>query len=395
MKVIGLPLLFLICSAAWGAQTSVLKETLYQEYRHSILRDTQKNLTGFTKFEHSIYVDALWDLVDENEAAAFTALKNIQTFNFDLLTHLRLGVLRIKAGTHPNLPAALENQLSQLLSSQEVETGIIYTLAAHEKDLQKAGHENLLALARTHKAWNDLNVDAVPENATVLKDLFHHRPEGEGMVLYMFCREDRQYPCLMLMRDRRGEVVTNNDGTVWTHKALASSKKGLPGHERNGDTPAGVHLIDSVMPLADRRIAFGKFRRVMLEFVPRSQEETTLKGLLPASSHKATWWMPSVVARDIGRNSLRIHGTGIINPDPKSPYYPFVRTSGCIAQRENTYEGVTYQDQRELLDTIMLAMDLAPKYENETEIRGVLYLVEINSEKSAVTEKDLQGLGIL
>jgi hypothetical protein len=133
---------------------------------------------------------------------------------------------------------------------------------------------------------------------------------------------------------------------------------------------------------------------MILNFIPKSKNEVLMKSLLPASSQVSDWWKPTTVARDIGRNLLRIHGTGKINTDKNTPYYPFMRTSGCIASRENTYDGVTFTDQRELLDMMMKAMDLAPSFENETSIKGILYLVEIDDLNEPVTLNDLALRGI-
>jgi hypothetical protein len=133
---------------------------------------------------------------------------------------------------------------------------------------------------------------------------------------------------------------------------------------------------------------------MILNFVPKSENELLLKSLLPETSHQLGWWKPTVVAREMGRNLFRIHGTGKINPDPKTPYFPFVQTSGCIAQRENTYNGVTYKDQRVLLDTIMKAMELTPNYENEVKVKGILYLFEIDDKDAPVSLADLNQKGI-
>jgi hypothetical protein len=133
---------------------------------------------------------------------------------------------------------------------------------------------------------------------------------------------------------------------------------------------------------------------MILNFVPKSSNEVLMKSLLPSSSHNSDWWKPATVARDIGRNHLRIHGTGKINIDKNTPYYPFMRTSGCIAQRENTYDGVTFKDQRNLLDSVMKAMDLATTYQNETNIKGILYVVEIDEQSGPVTLDDLALRGI-
>jgi len=188
--------------------------------------------------------------------------------------------------------------------------------------------------------------------------------------------------------------VRNADGSIWTHPLLASAKTGLPSYQRNGNTPAGIFTIDSVMPVADQQLSYGKFRRMMLNFVPKSSNEVLLKSLIPKSSWSHDWWSASPVARDIGRNLFRIHGTGKMNTEPNSPYFPFVRTSGCIANKENTYEGVTFTNQRLLLDKIMTAMELQPTYANEPKIKGFLYIVELEDKSEPVSKKDLEEFGI-
>ena len=71
-----------------------------------------------------------------------------------------------------------------------------------------------------------------------------------------------------------------------------------------------------------------------------------------------------------------------------------MRTSGCIAQRENTYEGIKYNDQRVLLDAVMTALDLEPAFENEPKVKGILYIVEIDDTDEAVTPDVLRTFGI-
>lgn len=198
----------------------------------------------------------------------------------------------------------------------------------------------------------------------------------------------------MVMKNVHGEPVRMENGKLWSNPSLASSARGLPSYNRNGNTPEGVLTIDSVMPTADQQTSFGKFRRMILNFIPKSKNETLLKSLIPASSHESEWWKNGVVARDIGRNLLRIHGTGKINQDPTTPYFPFMRTSGCIAQKENTYDGVTYQNQRNLLDSVMKAMDMTPTYANEPNIKGLLYIVEIDDVNAPVELEDLALRGI-
>lgn len=403
----SLALSLLLISSVEASSPNVVEETLYQNFLENIQTGSdQKTLNGFTSFEQSLYVDALWDLVEDKNPEALGLLNQLNTFHYDLVQRLRLGILKIKYGQASILPSELNNELMNALQTSHVDRKIVYLLAAYEEELLKSGHEKLINLAKTHTQYFDISQD---EDALkditddVVSDLFYNSPDvasymnGEyvqSVKIFMFCRENRLYPCLMVMRDVHGEVVRNENGELWHHRALASSARGLPSYVRNGNTPAGIFTIDSVMPYADQQMSFGKFRRMIINFIPKSKNEKLIKSLLPASSHDLEWWIPTVVSRDVGRNLFRIHGTGKINTDPDTPYYPFMRTSGCIAQRENTYNGVTFKDQRELLDSIMVAMGLAATYENETKVKGILYLMEIDDQNAPVTLEDLALRGI-
>lgn len=405
-KWMSLATVFIFTSFAWA--NPAVEESLYHQFQKNIRsqNSNMKSLTGFSSFEQSLFVDALWDLVDENDQAAINFLSSDAPVYYELAQKLRVAILRIKYKQAPVLPIQLENEIINALQSPVVEVKIIYLIAAHEKELAAANHVEMIELAKTHPQYYDVvdDQEIVKEiSDNMLIDLFHLTPDittymnGEylnSVKIFMFCRSNRLYPCLMVMKNNRGEAVRLQDGTLWSNPALASSARGLPSYSRNGNTPQGIHTIDSVMPVADSQTSFGKFRRMILNFIPKSRDEVLTKALLPASSQESDWWKSAVVSRDIGRNLLRIHGTGKINVDKETPYYPFMRTSGCIAQRENTYEGVTYKDQRNLLDSIMLAMDLGLNYSNETQIKGILYLVDIDDENAPVTLQDIASRGI-
>ncbi|MCB0420529.1 MAG: hypothetical protein KDD61_06010 [Bdellovibrionales bacterium] len=211
---------------------------------------------------------------------------------------------------------------------------------------------------------------------------------------FMFCRKTRKFPCLMVAKDRYGRPFLNKDGSTWTLPTLALSRHGKKFNEFNGNTPAGIFTIDGVMPKADNRFVFGKFRRLILDFLPATEDEMLQKSFLPKSHANATWWNEATVARDLGRGLFRIHGTGLMNVDRSSPYYTFYATSGCIATRENTYDNVNYKDQRHLLDSAMTASNLDPIYSNEVKIKGVLYVININNEQRQIEFSDLSPFGI-
>lgn len=391
-----------------GAQTpAVLEESLYQNFKSKITQEKLSyGVVGISPFEQSLFVDALWDLLDEDSPKALDALERVDSFHYDLVQRLRLEILKLKYNRISHLSFELLQDLENALLLPAAETKLIYTIAAYEADLLKSGHKGIIKLAQAHPQYYDIVGDEERKQElgkNIIADLFYASPDvttymnGEyvnSVKLFMFCRSNRLYPCLMVMRDIHGEVVRNSDGSIWTHKSLASSARGLPSYTRNGNTPAGVWTIDSVMPYADQQISFGKFRRMIINFIPKSQDESLLKSLLPPSSHRESWWHQSITARDIGRNLFRIHGTGKLNTDPSTPYYPFMRTSGCIAQRENSYNGEDFKDQRVLLDSIMTSMNLIPDYENEIKVKGILYVMEVDDENSPVTPQDLAFWGI-
>lgn len=210
-----------------------------------------------------------------------------------------------------------------------------------------------------------------------------------GVQVFKFCRHDRRYHCLMMMKDKNGNFITEN-GKLWSRPTLGLAKQGKRYNERNGYTPSGVYTMDGVMPNADRQSVFGQYRRVILNFIPGSTGERNLKSMLPEASHQSSWWKESVVARDMGRNLLRIHGTGLRNFNPFAKHYPFVKTSGCISIREGNYDR-QYRDQREILDSMMSGMGLNPEYRNESKIRGLLYVIEVDDEKGHVTLDEMKS----
>lgn len=401
--------MMMVVSVVNADTKSVVEETLYHDFQKAIESSSSmkaKSHTGFTPFEQSLFVDALWDLAEENSPKALSYLANEIPLHFDLVQKLRVGILRIKHKRANSLPIELSEQIVNSLQSPTTDVKVIYIIAAYESELMNAGHDEIISLAKAHTEYFDvaLDQDRMEQiNEDIVEDLFHNTPDvttymnGEyvkSVKIFMFCRTNRLYPCLMVMKNVHGEAVRNEEGKLWSNPALGSSARGLPSYVRNGNTPAGIHTIDSVMPYADATLSFGKFRRMILNFIPKSKNESLIKSLLPSSSHESDWWKSGVVARDIGRNLIRIHGTGKINTDKNTPYYPFMRTSGCIAQRENTYDGVTFKDQRSLLDSIMMAMDLDKTYENETNIKGILYLVELDDTNAPVALEDLALRGI-
>lgn len=381
---------------------------MYEQIKKTLISKPADTFHGiqFSSFEQKLLVDAFEDLIigENNDSVVPTLSKTNTIYFYSLVEKIRLEILKLKTKAATSIDQIIHLELLNELGQPEVEKRLIYVLAAHETILIEAGYEEVIQLAKQQEAYHEVTGES--ENdlvADLVTDLFFNTPDlsaymqGEykkSVKIFKFCRQNRLYPCLMVMKDINGNALRKQDGTLWTNPSLASARTGLPSYQRNGNTPVGIFTIDSVMPVADQQLSYGKFRRMILNFIPASENETLFKTLLPKSSWDQDWWKPSIVARDIGRNLFRIHGSGKINTELDAPYFPFMRTLGCIAQRENAYNGVTYKDQRDLLDTIMITMDLSPKYENEPKIKGILYIIELNNINVPVTLKDLKEYGI-
>lgn len=401
--------LVLLPAFVMAAGSDVSEDVVYEDFKNQILSNTEKSYSpGLTSSEQKLYVDALWDLWDEgNQQQALQVVSNLDSpLQLSVVERLRLGILKIKSGAEASLDLALIAEIESALRLPEVDKRLVYIIASHEELLIRAQVLSVVDLASRHESYADIRESGESEGevlAEVVTDLFFNTPDtttymgGEyinSVKIFMFCRANRLYPCLMIMRDSNGDDVRKADGKLWSQTALASARSGFPSYQRNGNTPAGIFTIDSVMPTADQQLSYGKFRRLILNFIPKSADEVLIKSLLPKSSHDNEWWKPTVVARDVGRNLFRIHGSGRTNTEPNAPYFPLNRTNGCIAQRENTYDGVTYQDQRNLLDMIMKSLGMTPTFANEPKIKGILYVVELGDNSSPVQLDDLLPYGI-
>jgi hypothetical protein len=397
-----LTVLFFAFISFKAISNDVNEELKYNEYRNLLATSASIASLNLNQSEQKLFVDALEDALYEG----FDSNKITNQPNFSLVERLRLEILKVKFQKTLFIDTELAKEILSALTQKTIEERFIYILSANEQMFLDIGEFNIISAAKNHSSYFHLSLKKEKNTEiekAIVTDLYFNTPAinsdkngkyKNSVKIYMFCRSNRLFPCLMIMRDLNGKEIRNPDQSLWSHPVLAVSKHGLPSFERNGNTPAGIFTIDSVMPSADQQKSFGQFRRMMLNFIPKSNNETTLKSLLPKSSWQHSWWSASPVARDIGRSLFRIHGTGEINTDPNAPFYPFIRTSGCIANKENTYDGITYQDQRILLDSIMTALKLKASYANEVKIKGVLYLVELNEIPRAVSLEDLHDFEI-
>lgn len=210
-----------------------------------------------------------------------------------------------------------------------------------------------------------------------LQDILNQKTHQ--LTLIGIFNKNRNLPGKLFIKKANGSFVHKINGDVWAINVLATSGRGLFFNHSNGMTPAGVYTVDSVMPVADKNEEFGQSRRLILNFLNSSPNEENIKQFLPRKQHEHAWWLPSIIARDMGRSLFRIHGTGKKNKNFFSPYFPMIPSSGCLTTTEyNWWEIFKKNEQRDLLDTLMEALDLPKTHENESKIQGLLYVVDFD-----------------
>lgn len=356
-----------------------------------------------------LYIDALWDITILNTGLTKgfmrSAVSNIKVPELDLADQVRLEIIQAWP-KKAKLSQQLEKDVLREIEHKNADERLVATVFTHVEFLRDS-HE-LIKKARKNRPKS---AKQYAKEARIFKkktkkdiqDLFFNSPQSlsfkngkynDGVRIFVFCRYSRQQKCLMIMKDKNNQPVYLKDGkTLWSHPALGMSRMRLPSWRRNGNTPEGVHTIDGVIRAgkkgSKKQRIFGSYSRFILNFVPRSHNEQDTKSFLPESASEANWWKSAVVARNVGRNLLRVHGTGVKRVRKKDPFYPMRPTLGCIMQRELKFDGVDYKDQRLLLDKTMIAMGMKPHWKNESKIRGVLYLIELDKQKKPVTLEEI------
>jgi hypothetical protein len=271
-------------------------------------------------------------------------------------------------------------QIKELTSSQ------IYHLFSYSKFLPLTFFEELKSYYKSEYELFTKALAGEVLNAHEVQELLNYK-NYETSVFAIFSK-DRKLPGKLFVRDFNGRFVLDEKGAVWNVPVLGLSGRGLPFNHSNGTTPTGVYSIDSVMPLADQNYEFGKFRRLKVNFFPKSVNEEKIKQFLPNSHYGRNWWGQCIVGRELGRSLLRIHGTGRVNKNPFSPHFPMIPSSGCLTTTERNFMGLfKINHQRQLLDTLMKAQGLPPLEENESKIHGVLYVIEFDDTYQALEFK--------
>ena len=192
------------------------------------------------------------------------------------------------------------------------------------------------------------------------------------VLIISFQRTNRNYPGLVLVRDAKGNFLTEAYGNYFSVPQLARSITGLPGYLTNGNTPEGIYRMYGFDQ--SKSIFIGPTNNIQLSMpfekkashffnnpalVDNDWNINHYKNLLPENFRNYYPLFQSYYAGKAGRTEIIAHGTTV---DPAyykgKPYYPFTPTQGCLCTKElwNENTGTLLEsDQQKLADAVTKA----------------------------------------
>ena len=205
-----------------------------------------------------------------------------------------------------------------------------------------------------------------------LKDLFKKNYLPTNTIVYSIQRKNRNYPGIVIVRDKQGNFITDDNGTIFSVPQLARSITNLPGYLTNGNTPQGIFRMygfdisksAAIGPTENIQLTM-PFETSIQHFLKDSSITDTIwtpelyERLLPASLKKYNPLLQTYYASKIGRTEIISHGTTV---DPiyykGQTYYPYTPTQGCLCTKEIWADEDgrrSVSDQQKLVDAVKKA----------------------------------------
>lgn len=193
-----------------------------------------------------------------------------------------------------------------------------------------------------------------------------------NVLMISFQRKNRNYPGLVIIRNKNGSIEKDSSGNIIAIPQLARSLSGLPGYLSNGNTPEGILRMDgfgvsyaeSIGPTPNIQLTLpGEYNSK--HFFRDSTFSDTIakieqyKNILPDNFKNYQPIYQSFYAGKAGRTEIIAHGT-TVKPEyyNKKTYFPFTPTMGCLSTFESwndtTGEGIE-SDQQKLISAIEAA----------------------------------------
>ena len=220
-------------------------------------------------------------------------------------------------------------------------------------------------------------------------DIFNRKFLPGQIIMYSFQRKDRDYPGLVVIRNREGKFIRDSGEIIFNVPQLARSISNLPDYLTNGNTPQGIFRMHGFD--VSTSIFIGPSPNIQLS-IPG---EISLKKFLNDSTIQDSVWTKGYYAKLLplglqnyaplyhtyyaglaGRTEIISHGT-TINPEyyKGRPYYPHTPTQGCLCTKE-IWDGKRLEsNQKKLIDALLKAGGA----------EGYCVVIELNDKKAPVT----------
>lgn len=210
-----------------------------------------------------------------------------------------------------------------------------------------------------------------------------------NIIMYSFQRKDRNYPGLVVIRNREGKFTRDSGEIIFNVPQLARSISNLPDYLTNGNTPQGIFRMHGFD--VSTSIFIGPSPNIQLS-IPG---EISLKKFFNDSTIQDTVWTKEYYSKLLppslqnyaplyhtyyaglaGRTEIISHGT-TINPEyyKGKPYYPHTPTQGCLCTKE-IWDGKRLEsNQKKLIDALLKAGGA----------EGYCVVIELDDKKAPVT----------
>ncbi len=230
----------------------------------------------------------------------------------------------------------------------------------------------------------------------LLTDLLNKKFLRGEIVMYSFQRKNRDYPGLVVVRNKEGIFIKDSTGKIFSVSQLARSVNNLPCYLSNGNTPQGIFKMKGfgvsrgyfIGPTPNVQLSMPVEEKLSTFLGDSSISDTTwqvdyYEGLLPQSLKNYQPLYQSYYAGSAGRTEIIAHGT-TINPEyyKAKPWYPHTPSQGCLCAKE-IWNGKRIESDQQKLVYALLAAGGA---------YGYCVVVEIDDKQAPVTVEEILPL---